>query len=594
MDSKGQIVFFNEFAEHFFGFTQAEIIGHSVIGTIVPALDSLGQDMERMIQALCLTPDAFINNENENMRKNGERIWISWTNKPFYGADGSIENILCVGMDVTARREYEAQLLHQATYDQLTGLPNRNLLCERISRSMTTTDHQQKGMAILLLDLDNFKIINDTIGHTQGDLILQTVGQRLQSSLGKVDTFARFGGDEFVIWQDNLVKKEDTAHMAEDILALFSAAFVVEGKEFFISVSIGIALYPEDGQTIDLLLKYADVAMYHAKNLGKNNYQFFTKTINQELHTRMETEHLLRRALERDEFLVYYQPQINVNQHTIFGMEALVRWQPATDLIFPAEFISILEETGMIVPVGEWILKTACTQAKSWVDDGWPPFILSVNISTRQFQQPDLDTRIIKILSETGFNPQQLCLELTESVIMQDSEEVIRKMHAFRALGIQLSIDDFGTGYSSLNYLQRMPVSQLKIDRSFITDNEARNQQNEPVIVDTILSMARCLNMEVIAEGVETTQQLNTLIRQNCSQIQGYYFSKPLPADEFTQAAMPGGALRVRIEELSSALSTENLKNNDIVPERKPPLVEFYAGDLCIGSHACGANFIFY
>jgi diguanylate cyclase (GGDEF)-like protein/PAS domain S-box-containing protein len=557
MDAQGRIIFFNEFAEKFFGFRQAEIIGRRVIGAIVPAHDSLGQDMEQMIQAICLTPEAFINNENENIRKNGERIWISWTNKPLYAADGSLENILCVGTDVTARREYEAQLLHQTTYDQLTGLPNRNLLSERIRQAMTTDNRQQKDMAILLLDLDNFKLINDTIGHTEGDLLLQAVAERLHNSLGHADTVARLGGDEFVVWQDNLLDKGKTVHLAEDILALFTTPFQVEGKDFFISVSIGIALYPEDGQSIDLLLKYADVAMYHAKNQGKNNYQFFTRAINQELHTRMETEHLLRRALERDEFLVYYQPQVNVLDRTIFGMEALIRWQPATDLVPPAEFIPILEETGMILGVGEWVLTTACNQAKQWLDAGWPPFVLSVNISARQFQQPDLDTRIIAILTQTGFPAQHLCLELTESVIMENSAEILRKMHALRSLGIQLAIDDFGTGYSSLNYLQHMPISQLKIDRSFIADNPAPDQQNAPVIVDTILSMARCLGMEVIAEGVETSQQLDTLVRQNCHQIQGFFFSRPLSADELTRTAMPGGALRTRIEELFLNMNRE-------------------------------------
>lgn len=551
MDCNGIVTFFNEFAEQFFGFHQDEIIGYHVIGTIVAERDSADQDMGKMIDSICHHPEAFISNENENIRKNGEKVWISWTNKPLYSSSGELEGVLAVGQDITERKQYEAQLLHQETHDALTGLPNRTLLMDRISQSMSAADRHKKGMAILLLDLDNFKIINDTIGHAKGDLLLKAVGQRLQSSLKTVNTVCRLGGDEFVILQDDPLKNEDTARLAEDIVAVFSEPFNIDGKDLFVSISMGIAIYPSDGHTIELLLKYADVAMYHAKKQGKNNYQFFTHSINHTIHNRMEIETQLHRALEREEFRIFYQPQIDVSNRTISGMEALLRWQPTEDnLILPSEFITILEETGMIVPVGEWVLKAACLQAKSWTDAGWPLFTISINISARQFQQPDFDQKILQILQETGLSPQQLCLELTESVIMQESEEVIRKMQRLRKIGIKLSIDDFGTGYSSLSYLQRMPISELKIDRSFILNSGIR--QNNSAIIDTILSMARCMKMDVIAEGVETNRQLISLINQNCNQIQGYYFSKPLPADEFTLKAMPGGSLRSQIETLTT------------------------------------------
>jgi diguanylate cyclase (GGDEF)-like protein/PAS domain S-box-containing protein len=551
MNCDGTVAFFNEFAEHFFGFSQEEILGRHVIGTIVPARDSANQDLRQMIKQICHTPEAFIDNENENIRKDGKRVWISWSNKPLHNPAGELEGVLAIGQDITYRKRYEAQLLHQASHDALTNLPNRILLCDRVAQSIITAEKQKKGVAILLLDLDNFKIVNDTIGHSKGDLLLKAVSQRLQSVLGEVGTLARLGGDEFVILQDNFIDNKDTARLAEKIIKVFTDPFAIDGHEIFVSISMGIALYPNDGQTVEILLRFADVAMYHAKNQGKNNYQFFTHDINQYLHKRMEIENQLRRALERDEFQLYYQPQIDTDLRAISGMEALLRWQPAdADLVYPADFISILEETGMIVPVGEWILRTACRQAKAWVDSGWPPFIMSINISARQFQQPDLDIKIVNILKETGFSPQLLCLELTESIIMQDSEEVIRKMHRLREMGIRLSIDDFGTGYSSLSYLQRMPINQLKIDRSFISSNLSAQHNN--IIVDTILGMARCLNMETIAEGVETELQLNSLIGQNCKQIQGYYFSKPLPADAFTLAAQPGGPLRIQLKTLSA------------------------------------------
>lgn len=550
MDCNGNILFFNEFAEQFFGFKQAEIIGRNVVGTIVPKRDSDGHDLRRMIEQICRTPEAFTHNENENICKSGKRIWVSWTNKPLFGTNGEWEGVLAVGQDITQRKRYEADLVRQATYDPLTNLPNRSLLADRLTHAILRANRRNVELSVMLLDLDNFKIINDTMGHSVGDQLLIIVAKRLESLHVKVDTIARLGGDEFVILHDNQDGIKSAARLAEEILQLFSTPFHIAGHEFFISISLGVALYPNDGQNIDILLKHADVAMYHAKKQGKNNYQFFTPDINKDLHKRMATETQLRRALEREEFLVYYQPQIDIQNRTICGMEALLRWQPTGEhIVFPNEFIPILEETGLIVPIGEWILKTACQQAKAWTDAGWPSFTLSVNISARQFQQPNLDMKILQILKETGLNPTHLCLELTETMLMQNTEEVISKMHALRHAGIKLAIDDFGTGYSSLSYLQRMPINQLKIDRSFIAT--PHKNLNNSIIINTILSMAHCLNIDVVAEGVETEQQLRSLSAQNCKQIQGYYFSTPLPSDKFNQVLMPSDSLRSRIETFS-------------------------------------------
>lgn len=328
----------------------------------------------------------------------------------------------------------------------------------------------------------------------------------------------------------DLLDTQEAARFADRLLEAFLSPFEIDGRELFVTASVGIALHPGDGNTAEELIQHADVAMYHAKNLGKNNFQFFTDEINSRVHERMMMETMLRRALERGEYVLHYQPQIAMPEGRVAGLEALLRWRPEGErVIGPSVFIPVLEETGLIVPVGEWVLRTACAQFKAWRDQGLPPFCLSVNISARQFQEPDLADTILAILRDTGFDPQYLRLELTESLLMGDVEQIASKLKGLSDLGISLSIDDFGTGYSSLSYLQQLPISELKIDRSFVRN--LPHSSNDAAIVNTIIGMARSLNMNVVAEGVERDEQLEFLARQSCQEIQGFFFSRPLPAE---------------------------------------------------------------
>ena len=436
-----------------------------------------------------------------------------------------------VSRDITERKRYEAQLLHQATYDILTGLPNRNLLNDRFTQAIAVENRHHSCLCLMLMDLDNFKIVNDTLGHAIGDILLQDVAGRIQGVVRKSDTVARLGGDEFVVVPVNISSGQDAAKVAEQILSTLSRPFSIDGREIFLTVSIGIAIYPHDGDSLDHLLKHADVAMYHAKSQGKNNYQFFTAEINNRIHERLAMETLLRRALERDEYLLHYQPMVDLKSGRVVGMEALLRWQPeGEELFLPDRFIPLLEETGLIIPVGEWVLRTACSQLHQWCLAGHD-LRLSVNISARQFRSGTITERIIEIVRDSGCLPGQICLELTESIIMHDSDEIIQKLGLLREMGFSLSIDDFGTGFSSLSYLKRLPISELKIDKTFVSGLPAN--VSDTAIVTTIIHMAGSLQMNVVAEGVETAEQQRFLSENGCSRAQGHYYSKPLPPDEF-------------------------------------------------------------
>lgn len=443
--------------------------------------------------------------------------------------NGSGKIIRSVGMiqDITERKGHEDQLLYLANYDILTALPNRNLLNDRFNQAITIEKrHLHRFLAIMLMDLDNFKVVNDTQGHTAGDLLLQEVASRILAAVKNSDTVARLGGDEFVVLPINASTGQDVARIAEQIISALSRPFLIDGREIFLTVSIGIVNYPNDGNSLDVLLKHADVAMYHAKHVGKNNYQFFTDEINNKIHERLAIETQLRRALEREEFILHYQPQIELKTGQLVGVEALLRWQ-SEDL--PNNFVQILEETGLIIAVGEWVLMTACRQLSKWRHAGHD-LHLSINISARQFHTINIAERIINIVQNCGCAPGQICLELTESIIMKDSEEIIQKLELLREMGFSLAIDDFGTGFSSLNYLKRMPISELKIDRTFIAT--LPSSLKDAAIVSTIIQLAYQLNMKVVAEGVETEEQLHFLSENSCHEGQGYFFSKPLPPDE--------------------------------------------------------------
>lgn len=437
----------------------------------------------------------------------------------------------------------EEEIIRIAYYDNLTNLPNRILLKDRLKLAVAHCDRYQRLLAMLFLDLDNFKRINDTLGHVVGDLLLKEVANRLvgcvrisdsvaRQNIDELDTtVARLGGDEFTILLSEITDIQDVAKIARRILDAVSQPFLLNNQEVVITVSIGIIIYPSDGDNVDILLKNVDVAMYHAKNQGRNNYQFYRQSLNATAFERLELENHLHKALDRGEFLLYYQPRMDIRTGKIVGMEALLRWQhPDKGMIPPAEFINLAEETGLIVPIGEWVLNTACAQNKAWQAEGIASICMSVNLSGRQFRQQNLSEIVDRVLSDTGLDPRYLELEITESIIMQNVELTIAMFHELKGRGLQISMDDFGTGYSSFSYLTRFPLDVIKIDRSFI--RYIPENQNDIAIVKAIIAMSKTLKLTIVAEGVETEQQLEFLLEQGCDAMQGFLFSRPIKAED--------------------------------------------------------------
>ena len=446
--------------------------------------------------------------------------------------------IFCLFRDMTeikkteaALRENEKRLNHLAHHDPLTNLPNRILFYDRLQHALAQASRSSLQVAVLFLDLDRFKNINDTLGHKTGDHVLCKTAQMLKGLVRESDTVARLGGDEFLLILDGLEDLTFAGIVAQKLINSLSAAIFMEGQELYVTGSIGISIFPNDSDNVEGLMKCADVAMYRAKERGRNTYQFYTPDMNARAHELLRLENSLRKALENEELLLYYQPLIDIETGKLVGLEALVRWQhPKDGLILPGEFIHLAEETGLIVPIGEWVLRSACMQVKLWHDNGYPPVRVAVNISGRQFRHVDLVQVISQILADTGLDPSLLSLEITESVIMHEVESAIETLYELNRLGVQFAIDDFGTGYSSLGYLKRFPIAKLKIDRTFVRD--VTTDPNDAAIVSSIIALGLGMNMEVIAEGVESEEQLRFLFEKGCKIGQGYLFSKPLPAEE--------------------------------------------------------------
>ncbi len=423
------------------------------------------------------------------------------------------------------------QLQHQAYHDTLTGLPNRALFNDRLNQAILHAQRNSLILAVLFLDLDRFKTINDTLGHAIGDQLLRLVASRLRQVVRKDDTVARLGGDEFTILLNPISRAQDAGEISQKLINSLLKPFDCYGRELHITTSIGIAVYPDDGADTESLMKNADTAMYNAKAQGRNKYGFFVADMYATSLNLLEMENSLRGALAREDFVVYYQPQCDIYNGRIAAVEALVRWQhEEMGLVPPTVFIPILEETGLIVPVGEWILKNACVQVKAWNDTGIPPVRVTVNFSSHQFNQHKLGDTIARILDEIGFPPEHLTLEITESVLMKNAEDTVRTLNDLSIMGIHLAIDDFGTGYSSLNYLKRFPIDTIKIDKSFVRD--IPTDPDDTAIVKAIIAMAHALNLKVIAEGVETEEQLAFLRGYRCDAVQGFLFDKPLPNEE--------------------------------------------------------------
>lgn len=458
-------------------------------------------------------------------------VFSIFFDKPCFPTEEDLQLIeMAVRLTDMAIQHYqtEEKISFIASHDELTNLPNRRLFDEKVNNAIRDhTNVKDKMLGVMALDLDRFKLINDTLGHSIGDLLIQNAAQRLKSCLRETDTASRQGGDEFTILVNN-VSEYEAAKIAERILEKLSKPYFIKGHEIFTTVSIGISLYPIDGQHSDDLLRKAEVAMYQAKKEGKNNYQFYDAKFDQMTYDRLELETELRKALEKNEFTLHYQPIINLSTNKISGVEALIRWpHPKLGYVSPNRFIPIAEETGMIVPIGEWVLETACRQLKQMQADGIS--MVSINISFRQFYEPNLVLIVKQIIKETGINPQNVTIEITESMTM-DIETASAIITELKQLGVKISIDDFGTGYSSLSYLKKFPIDYLKIDQSFIRDiNKSKYDKN---IATTIIMMARNLGVQVIAEGVETIEQLEFLRHHRCNEAQGYLFSKPLSAEQ--------------------------------------------------------------
>ncbi len=445
--------------------------------------------------------------------------------------------------EITQREQAEERIRYLAYYDALTGLPNRQFFKERLRQAMHQADRDGRMVGMLLLDLDAFKEVNDTLGHGVGDLLLQSVGERLANCVRTVDSVSRpggdnppeavsrFGGDEFTVLLQNVRNVHEVANVAERILKALEDPFVLEGHELFIGASIGISLYPSDSQEADGLLRCADMAMYRAKERGKNNHQCFTESMNADVVKRITLANALRKALKREEFVLYYQPQLETRTRRVVGVEALIRWQnPELGMVPPGEFIEVAEQTGLIVPIGDWVLRSACHQNKRWQAAGLPAVRVAVNVSGVQFKRQRLTEGVAAALRESGLDPQYLELEITESAMMEDEEEAAQTLRELKEMGLRVALDDFGTGYSPLSYIKRFPVDTVKIDRSFI--GEIDSDPDAQAIATAIIAMARALNLKVVAEGVETAEQERTLREQGCDEVQGYLYSPPVPPDE--------------------------------------------------------------
>ena len=528
-DAKGLVEYLNPSAELLLGRSRAEVLGHP-LGAIFRILD---EPDNIDLAARCLESGHTIKLPEHSLLigHTGREYAIRASAAPIHDEESRILGSVLAISDITESRRLTEQMVYQATHDALTGLPNRNLLRDRIRHMITHAQRTNQDFALLLVDLDHFKKVNESLGHTVGDLLLQGVATRLQNCKRATDILARLGSDEFVLVLENLQHEDWAILFAGNILKILEPPFLLQGHDCFISASIGICLFPQDGEDEETLLKNADSALYRAKETGRGRVQCYAQDMNIRAVERLRMEGNLRHALKRQEFEVYYQPQLDLQRQCIVGVEALLRWHdPRQDSISPTDFIPLAEETGLIETIGEWVLRTACAQAKRWQREGLPMLRMAVNLSPRQFQRPGLVDLVASILRETGLEASYLELEITEGLLMHDVEGSILILRQFKAMGVRLSIDDFGTGYSSLSYLKRFPIDQLKIDRAFVRD--VVTDQDDTAIALAVIAMAHSMQLEVVAEGVETEAQLAFLRANQCDIIQGYYLSPPAPPEQ--------------------------------------------------------------
>lgn len=530
LDAEGRITFCNEYLLQLTGWAFDEVVNRSWFDLFLE-----GEERTRIETAfrqfLSEAQHPFQHNVNDIVTRHGERRTISWNNTPLRDQQHRTVAVAAIGEDITERKRNEEAIHHLAYHDQLTGLPNRALFVDRVTQAIAHARRDLEQLAILFVDIDNFKTINDTLGHDKGDELLRAVGSRLVHRLREEDTIARMGGDEFTALIRDVQSADDASAGARRIMEAIQTPFWIGEQEFQLTASIGIALYPENGEDVVTLQKHADTAMYAAKEAGKGGYQFYTPAMNERLERRSALETRLRRAIANQEFAVYYQPVVSLDSGQVIAMEALLRWHhPERGVILPGEFIPLAEETGLIVPIGEWVLKTACAQNRGWQEAGLPKVRVSVNLSPRQFQQPDLAVTIERILAATKLDSTYLGLEITESATMAETGSAARTLKRLREMGIKIALDDFGTGYSALSYLRRLPIDTVKLDKSFIRDLE--NDESAAAIAAAVIYLAHHLNLDVVAEGVENRQQLALLHQQGCDAIQGFIHSRPSPPAE--------------------------------------------------------------
>lgn len=468
--------------------------------------------------------------ESQIRRKNGEVIWISENARAVVDDDGSLICYEGTVEDITEHKLYQAHIEQKANYDTLTGLANRSLLHERLHQAILAAASVGSRLAVVFVDVDRFKVINDSLGHPVGDELLRAIAQRLRANVRESDTVARFGGDEFVLLINGQSDPESVATVLERMLADISQPWRIPQGDFDVSCSIGVALYPDDGDRVDVLLKHADAAMYRAKSRGRNNFQFFTAEVNELVTQRLDLESRLRRALQKQQFLLHYQPRVDMRTRQIVGMEALARWQmPDHPPVPPARFIPVAEEIGLAQSIGAWVLRTACLQNKRWQDAGLPPLVISVNVSARQFRHDSFVQGVKDVLQETGLPARFLEIELTENAVMRDAEQFAATLSEVKSLGVRISLDDFGTGFSSLQHMKHLPVDRLKIDSSFVQNLASPEDAS---MVRAIISLGHHLGLKVVAEGVETAEQMEFLRQHDCDEAQGYYLALPREAGE--------------------------------------------------------------
>lgn len=534
-DISGNVTYLNHAAESLTGWSREEALRRPV-AEVFQIIDGATRQparnpMELAVQqnkTVGLTANCIL------IRRDGLECAIEDSAAPIHDRRGQVTGAVIVFHDVTAARAMSFRMSHLAQHDSLTDLPNRLLLNDRLTRAIASARRNGNRLAVLFVDLDRFKDINDSLGHAIGDKLLQSVAERLVARVRNSDTVSRPGGDEFVVLLSELEHPEDAAVCAKKMLTALTAPHRIAQHDVHVTVSIGVSTYPEDGQDAETLVKSADTAMYQAKENGRNNYEFFRQDMNIRAVERQSLEGSLSRALERHEFVLHYQPKINLEKGAITGAEALIRWLHLDrGLIPPAQFVPIAEDTGLLLPIGQWVLHEACRQARAWLDAGLRPVPVAVNISAVEFRDKGFLEGVRAILKDTRLEPRYLELELTESVLMQHAESTASVLQALKAMGVQLAVDDFGTGYSSLSYLRRFPIDTLKVDRSFVRQITA--DADDAIIASAVISMGKSLKLRVVAEGVETREQLAFLQDQRCDEGQGYYFSRPVVAEQFAK-----------------------------------------------------------